>query len=145
MSILDIEFTVSRKVNPGDLERVWQVLSDVRNMPRYWRGGHREVEILSKDGNTYMVRIRFAFPGPGNEGVARIEVHDLEKIVLINYLNGPIRGYVRNYISGNQLISQWDVRISPLFLVMKPWIRKHFMSGTINALTRILNEVTNIK
>ncbi|GAB6946876.1 hypothetical protein JCM16161A_10060 [Vulcanisaeta sp. JCM 16161] len=139
MSILGIEFTVSREVNAGQVDRIWQVLSDVSNMPRYWRG-HREVEIVGRDGDAYLVKIRFAFPGPGNRGIARIVVSNDEKVVLINYLEGPIRGYVRNYVSENQLVSQWNVRITPLFLLMKPWIRRHFMNGAINALTRIVNE-----
>ncbi len=38
MSILGIEFTVSREIDPGgDLERVWRALSDISSMPRYWR------------------------------------------------------------------------------------------------------------
>ncbi len=145
MSILGIEFTVSVEINPGNADRVWQVLSNVKSMPRYWRGGHREIDILSKDGNTYTARIKFAFPGPGNKGIARIEVHDPERLVLINYLRGPIRGYVRNYINENSLISQWDVRITPLFIIMKPWIKKHFMNGTTNALMRIVSEAINGK
>lgn len=142
MSILDIEFTVSRKVNPGDLERVWQVLSDVRNMPRYWRG-HREVEVLRRDGNTYFVNIKFAFQGPNNRGVAKIEVNDDGRFVVINYVRGPIRGYVKNYIDGDTVVSQWKVKITPLFLVFKPWIRRHFMNGASNALARIVNNETN--
>ncbi|MGC8607892.1 MAG: SRPBCC family protein [Vulcanisaeta sp.] len=141
MSILSIEFTVSREVDPRRLDRVWQVLSDVGAMPRYWRG-HREVEIVSRDGNAYLVKIKFAFSGPNNRGIARIEIHNADRLVLINYLEGPIRGYVRNYINGNLLISQWSIRINPLFLIIKPWIRKHFMNGAGNALVRILNEET---
>ena len=140
MSILSIKFTVSREVDPGSVDGVWRALSDVEAMPRYWRG-HREVRVLSRDGNTYMVKIRFAFPGPGNSGIARIEVHEEERTVLINYLKGPIRGYVRNYVGDNALISQWDVKITPPFLIMKPWIRRHFMNGAKNALARITGEV----
>ncbi len=124
MSILGIEFIVRREVNPSDLEKVWQVLSDISNMPRHWRG-HREVEVLSRDGDTYIVRIRFAFPGLNNRGAAKIEVHERERTVVINYVKGPIRGYVKNYISNNALISQWNVRITPFFLIMKPWIKRH--------------------
>ncbi|WP_188602709.1 SRPBCC family protein [Vulcanisaeta souniana] len=141
MSILGIEFTVSREIDPGDLERVWRALSDISSMPRYWRG-HREIEILNADNNTYIARIRFAFPGPSNRGLARIEVHNDGKLVLINYVKGPIKGYVMNYISGNSLISQWNISISPLFLIMKSWIKRHFMSGTSNALARIIGDET---
>ncbi|GAB6944923.1 SRPBCC family protein [Vulcanisaeta sp. JCM 14467] len=142
MSILGIEFTARREVNPGDLEKVWQVLSDISNMPRYWRG-HREVEILSRDDDAYIVRIRFAFPGLNNRGVAKIEVHGKEKAVVINYVEGPIKGYVKNYISNNVLISQWNVRITPFFLIIKPWIKRHFMSGAGNALARIVGEAVD--
>ena len=139
MSILSIKFAVSKEVDLGSADKVWRVLSDVEAMPRYWRG-HREVRVLSRDGNTYMVRIKFAFPGPGNGGIARIEVHEKERTVLINYLKGPIKGYVRNYVDSNTLVSQWDIKITPLLLIMKPWIRKHFMNGAINALKRIIDE-----
>ncbi|WP_243681778.1 hypothetical protein [Vulcanisaeta souniana] len=75
-------------------------------------------------------------------GLARIEVHNDGKLVLINYVKGPIKGYVMNYISGNSLISQWNISISPLFLIMKSWIKRHFMSGTSNALARIIGDET---
>ena len=142
MSILSIKFIVSKEVDPERVYEAWRALSDVEAMPRYWRG-HREVRVLSRDGNTYMVRIKFAFPGPGNSGIARIEVREGERAVLINYLEGPIKGYVRNYVGENALISQWDVKITPLFLIMKPWIRRHFMNGAKNALARITGEVVD--
>ena len=141
MSILSIEFTVSKEIDPDRVEEVWQALSDVKNMSRYWRG-HREIEILSMDSNTYIVRIKFAFPGPNNRGIAKIKVHNNDKLVLINYVKGPIKGYVRNYISENSIISQWNIRISPLFLIMKPWMKRHFMNGTSNALARMMGEKT---
>ena len=142
MSILSIKFTVSKEVDPERVYDAWRILSDVEAIPRYWRG-HREVRVLNRVGNTYMVKIRFAFPGPGNSGIARIEVREEERTVLINYLEGPIRGYVRNHVSNNALVSQWDIEVKPLFLIMKPWIRRHFINGTTNALTRIINELIN--
>ncbi|MFB6469999.1 MAG: SRPBCC family protein [Vulcanisaeta sp. AZ3] len=142
MAILTIEFTITREVSTEAQGEVWKILSNIEGMPRYWRG-HREVNIVSKDGNNYLARIRFAFPGPMNRGIAKITVDELEKQVLINYINGPIRGYVMNKLSSNALSSRWMVRITPIFIIMKPWIKKHFMEGTTNALTRIVQEAIN--
>ncbi len=139
MSILKLKFTVSKQVSRSSLDKAWKILSDVKNMPKYWRG-HREIEIVNNNDNSYLVRIRFAFNGPNNKGLARIIIDSGRRRVVINYLEGPIRGYVVNYVGDESIISQWEVKITPLFLIMKPWIKKHFIEGTSNALKRIIND-----
>jgi hypothetical protein len=139
MSILGLEFTVKQTFRNELGDKVWKILSKVEDMPKYWRG-HREIVVVGNDGSNYIVKIRFAFPGPNNTGMARILVNDENKRVIINYIKGPIRGYVINYISNNTIISQWNVSINPLFVLMKPWIKRHFMEGANNALLRIVNE-----
>lgn len=139
MSILSIKFTVARGVRDEARDRVWGVMRKIDDMPKYWRG-HREVSIVGLDGNDYLVKVKFAFPGPMNSGLARITVNDEAKRVVVNYLKGPIRGYVVNELSGGKLVSTWEVNVAPLFILMKPWIRRHLMEGASNALTRIINQ-----
>ena len=105
-------------------------------MPKYW-GGHRRVEVLGVSSGRYSLRITFAFPGPLNVGYAEAAVDEARREVLLNYVKGPFRGVVKNYVSGGVLVSDWDVAINALFIPLKPWISSHFRKGAERALERL--------
>ncbi|MCG2893005.1 MAG: hypothetical protein L7H00_05665 [Vulcanisaeta sp.] len=91
MSILGLEFTVKQTFRNELGDKVWKILSKVEDMPKYWRG-HREIIVVGDDGSNYIVKIRFAFPGLNNTGMARILVDDENKRVIINYITRSNKG-----------------------------------------------------
>ncbi len=129
-----VKFRVERRV--GDAEAVWRRLSRLEDMPKYWRG-HRRVEVLGVNSGRYSLRITFAFPGPLNVGYAEAAVDEARREVLLNYVKGPFRGVVKNYVAGGVLVSDWDVTINALFIPLKPWISSHFRKGAERALERL--------
>jgi len=129
-----VKFRVERRV--GDAEAVWRRLSRLEDMPKYW-GGHRRVEVLGVSSGTYSLRITFAFPGPLNVGYAEAAVDEARREVLLNYVKGPFRGVVKNYVADGVLVSDWDVAINALFIPLKPWISSHFRRGAERALERL--------
>ncbi len=140
MSVLRaIKFRVERRVD--DVEAVWRRLSRLEDMPKYW-GGHKRVEVLGVNSGVYSLRIKFAFPGPMNEGYAEAVVDEARREVLLNYIRGPFAGVVRNFVNDGVLASDWDILLHPLFLPMKPWVASHFRKGAEHALERLAQAQT---
>lgn len=129
-----IKFKVERRID--DPDAVWSRLSDLEQMPRYW-GGHRVVRIVGRRSGILQLEIQFAFPGPLNRGRAEAAVDEANREVLINYIDGPFTGVVKNYVRGDVVASEWDILLKPLFLPMKPWVVSHFRKGAENALERL--------
>lgn len=130
-----VHFTVARPLAvPRDV--AWSRLADLDKMPLYWRG-HRRVEPIGREGDLTIVRVTFAFPGPLNGGIARIRVDHQRREVAIEYVEGPIRGLVRNSVGDVEVTSTWDVEASPCLLPLAPWLKRHLYVGALRALERI--------
>lgn len=130
-----LAFKVEREILV-DPAVAWSRLSDISAIPQYWRG-HKAVEVLEARSGVVLARVKFAFPGPLNEGLVEIAVEEKLRQVLLHYIRGPFNGRVRNYVAGRLVGSEWDISLNPLFLPAKPWIRRHFIKGASNALERI--------
>jgi hypothetical protein len=70
-------------------------------------------------------------------GYAEAAVDEARREVLLNYVKGPFRGVVKNYVAGGVLVSDWDITINALFIPLKPWISSHFRKGAERALERL--------
>ncbi|MGC9209899.1 MAG: SRPBCC family protein [Acidilobus sp.] len=136
-----IEFEVRRPLHGLSDAKVWSLVKDVSAMPRFWRG-HREVIVLGSRGPDYELRVRFAFPGPGNRGLARAHVDEAAMSVRIEYLRGPISGVVVTEVKDGELITRWSVRGKGVLRLLEPWLRGHFMKGAREALERIVREAS---
>jgi len=72
-----------------------------------------------------------------NVGYAEAAVDEARREVLLNYVKGPFRGVVKNYVADGVLVSDWDITINALFIPLKPWISSHFRKGAERALERL--------
>ncbi len=134
-----IRFRVEVPLDRSASRAAWALLSDIKGMPRFW-GGHREVRVVENKTDGVMVAIRFAFPGPGNRGMALVSVDNASARVSIRYLKGPVRGLVVNAVEPEALSSSWSVSLAPHLRLFEPIVRRHFVSGTRHALERIAAE-----
>lgn len=134
-----INFKVSRPLCGASAEKVWKRVRDVRSMPKYWRG-HREVKVERDEGESVFIRIRFAFPGPLNKGLAKVSINDKRMELIIEYLKGPIKGRALVKVSNEEASCEYDVRLSVWLSPFSLWVRGHFMKGVDHALERILLE-----
>mgnify|MGYP001772549501 CR=1 FL=1 len=132
-----IEFEVSHQLRHGLSDAVWVLVKDVASMPRYW-GGHREVVILSSEGCKVTFRVRFAFPGPNNVGLAQAQLDDYARQLRIDYLKGPVVGHVEVKVSEDSIVTRWRVRVPWYMRLVEPWLRRHFKGGARNALERLV-------
>ncbi|WP_069808028.1 hypothetical protein [Vulcanisaeta thermophila] len=141
MGLGRITFRVSVSLDNLDPETAWGRLSDVESIPKYWHG-HREVTVIERRGNSYYVRIRYAFPAPRNLNIghAWINVDNKTKTLTFNNVDGPVRGVIKAYVdeAGKALVCEYDVDITWWQIPMKWWVRKHFMQGVRDALDRIV-------
>lgn len=133
-----ISFTVERNIGNVSVDELWRRLSDVQSIPKYWHG-HREVNVLERDGNSYHVTIKYAFPSifGGNMGKSIITVDDGMKAIKFNNTDGPVLGAITVRIDekDQRLICEYNVSVSS---PMGGWVRKHFMSGVEHAFDRLL-------
>ena len=124
---------VELSVDPG---KAWARLSDVGAMPRYWRG-HREVEVVEQSGDSALIRVVFAFPGPLNRGLARVRLDHANRCLVVEYVDGPFRGLAKTCVSDRRIVSEWSIEFRGLIKLLAPWVVRHFRKGIRSALMRI--------
>ena len=122
-------------------EKVWDLVSDIDNEPKFWRGT-KEVRNISKDGNTVVREIIIAFRDQKCQ--QEVTLFPKEKIVAV---------FTKGIISGSKnikLISQndhtllevnWDIQLTGIMGMFTGMIKKHIKSGTDLALQSIKEEL----
>jgi polyketide cyclase/dehydrase/lipid transport protein len=135
---------ISREI-PASLDKVWGIISDIDNEPRYWHGT-KSVKNINKDGNTVEREIVIAF----RESRCReLVVLDPKKSVKANIIDGIMRGTEKNIIINSNGTNKtrinviWNLRISGFKKMFAMMIKKHIKQGTQDALTRITNTATS--
>ena len=135
-----VSIVVTQEI-PAPLDKVWGIISDIDNEPRYWHGT-KSVKNIHKDGNTIEREIVIAF----RESKCReIVILDPKKSVKANIIDGIIRGTEKNIIVNSngpnrtKIDVVWNIRLSGFKIMFATMIKKHVKQGTEDALTRIAN------
>ena len=125
----------------ASLDKIWGIISDIDNEPRYWHGT-KSVKNIRKDVNTVEREIVMAF----RESKCReIVVLDPKKSVKADITDGILRGTEKDIIvnsngAGRTKIEVvWNIKLSGLKIMFATIIKKHIKQGTEDALTRIAN------
>jgi hypothetical protein len=139
-----LSIMVTREI-AASLDKVWDIISDTDNEPRYWHGT-KSVKNINKDGNTIEREIVIAF----RESRCReVVVLDAKKSVKENIIDGIMRGTEKNIIVNSNGANRtkidvvWNLRISGFKKMFAIMIKKHIKQGTEDALTRIANTATS--
>ena len=123
------------------LEKVWELISDIDNEPKFWRGT-KEVHNISKEGNVVNREIIIAFRDQKCE--QEVTLHPQEKIVA-KFTKGIIDGSKTVSIreqNGNSLLNViWDIKLTGLMGMFTGMIKKHIKDGTDLALQLIKKEL----
>lgn len=128
-----IRFIVCKEFK-ADSQRVWEVVSDVSRVPEFWRGT-RELRVRETQKDVFEGEIRFAFPA---KGLIRIARDPLKKVVIFQYLKGPVKGTNEVTVRDGELCSEWNVGLSFPYRLLEKRIAGHFRKGTENALERAI-------
>src|SRR3990172_7805806 len=122
------------------LEKVWSLVSDLDNEPKFWKGT-KEIRNISKEGNIVTREVTIAFKD--SKCMQTVTLYPKEKIHA-EFTKGIINGTktVSLQPKGNSthLEAIWDIRLSGMMGMFTGMVKKHIQSGTEQALQSIKQE-----
>ncbi len=136
MATIDVSVDIS-----ATIDKVWDVISDLDNEPKFWKGT-KETKIISRDDNIVTREIIIAFRD--SRCMQTITIQPKEKIHA-EFTKGIIKGSKTISLDpkkvGCSLNAKWDIKMSGLAGMFTGMISKHVRSGTEQALEAIKQEV----
>ena len=137
VSVTKIE--VSTKIK-SSVDKVWEIISDVDNEPKYWKGT-KEIHNISKDGNKINREVIIAFRD--SKCLQEVTLYPKEKIEAL-FTKGIIQGTktitLKPLNEEVLLETVWDMKLSGMMGMFTGMIKKHVKSGTEQALQAIKSE-----
>ncbi|MEM2760279.1 MAG: SRPBCC family protein [Nitrososphaerales archaeon] len=131
-----VRIEVKRDIE-APLEKVWNIVSDLDNEPKYWHGT-KSVKNLEVDGNTVRREVIIAFK---NSTCMETVVINPRRNIEINITDGPMKGskiITLNDINGKTNVTVvWDIKLSGLMSMFTAMVKGHIQQGTEDALERI--------
>jgi len=138
MAIIDTSIDINAPV-----DRVWDIISDLDNEPKFWRGT-KETRIISRDGNVVTREITIAFRD--SKCMQKITIQPKEKIYA-EFTEGIIKGsktlILKPKDDSSLLEANLDVKLSGLAVMFTGMIKKHIRCGTEHALESITQKSAN--
>lgn len=140
MSCAMVAISASRDI-AAPILRVWQIISDVDNEPKYWHGT-KAVRNISKSGNIIEREVTIAF----RDSVCRqTVVLEPERSVEITITEGPMKGTRKVTLSPvgdkTRIDAIWDIKFAGFLGMFTSMVKKHIAEGTEEALDRIAKAV----
>ena len=131
---------VKAEVN-STVEKVWEVISDIDNEPRFWKGT-KEVKTLSKEGDVIKREITIAFRD--QKCLQEIQLKPKEEIKA-KFTKGILDGtkIITLTPKNNTVILEttWDIKLSGKMNMFTAIIKNHIKSGTEQARKSIKEEI----
>ena len=131
---------VQTEVN-STVEKVWEVVSNIDNEPRFWKGT-KEVKTLSKEGNLIKREITIAFRD--QKCLQEIQLKPKEEIKA-RFTKGILDGtkIITLIPKNNNVIlkTTWDIKLSGKMNMFTAIIKNHIKSGTEQAMKSIKEEI----
>ena len=136
MATIEVEIEIN-----STIDKVWEVVSDIDNEPKFWKGT-KQVKNISKKGNTINREITIAFRD--QKCLQQVEIHPKEKIVA-RFTKGIIEGekIISITSKGDKTILSvyWDIKLTGMMGMFTNMIKKHIKSGTEQAMQSIKEEI----
>ena len=130
---------VQTEIN-ATLEKVWEVISDIDNEPKFWKGT-KEVKTLSTEGNIIKREITIAFRD--QKCLQEIQLKPKESI-RAKFTKGILNGtkIITLIPKSDSVIieTSWDIKLSGMMNMFTGVIKNHIKSGTEQALKSIKEE-----
>ena len=132
---------IASKEVSAPASRVWEIVSDVDNEPKYWHGT-KTVRNISHSGNTIEREVTIAFK---DSRCRQTVVLEPERSVGITITDGPMKGtkVITLHPEGQKtrIDVAWDIRLSGFLGMFTGVVKKHIAEGTEEALDRIAKAV----
>ena len=136
MATIQVEVEIN-----ADVDKVWNVVSDIDNEPKFWKGT-KEVRNISKEENTIKREVTIAFRD--QKCMQEVKIHPKEKIEA-RFTKGIIDGEkIVSLVPKDEktiLSTYWDIRLTGMMGMFTGMIKKHIKSGTEQAMQSIKEEI----
>ena len=136
MAIIVVQVEVN-----STIEKVWEVISDIDNEPRFWKGT-KEVKTLSKEGNIINREITIAFRD--QKCLQEIQLKPKEEFKA-KFTKGILDGTkIITLIPKNNTVileTTWNIKLSGKMNMFTAIIKNHIKSGTEQAMKSIKEEI----
>lgn len=123
------------------VDKVWDVVSDIDNEPKFWKGT-KAIRNISKDGNTIIREVTIAFKD--SKCMQTITLQPKERI-FAEFTEGIINGTKTIQLipegEKTRLEAIWDMKLSGMMGMFTGMVKKHIKSGTEQALQAIKQEI----
>ena len=123
------------------VDKVWDVVSDIDNEPKFWKGT-KSIRNISKDGNTIIREVIIAFKD--SKCMQTITLQPKERI-FVEFTEGIINGTKTIQLipegEKTRLEAMWDMKLSGVMGMFTGMVKKHIKSGTEQALQAIKQEI----
>jgi carbon monoxide dehydrogenase subunit G len=136
MAIIVVQIEINATV-----EKVWEIISDIDNEPKFWKGT-KSVKTISKEGDIIKREITIAFR----------DQKCLQEIQLIP--NKEINAkFTKGILDGTKIITltpkdnivivktSWDIKLTGMMNMFTVIIKSHIKSGTEQAMASIKEEI----
>ena len=121
----------------ASIEKVWSIISDLDNEPKFWKGT-KESRTISKDGNVIVREIIIAFRD--SKCMQKITLYPKEKIYA-EFTDGILKGSKTLNLKPKEnslwLEVEWDIKMTGLAGMFTGMIKRHVNSGTEQAIELI--------
>ena len=121
----------------ASIEKVWNVISDLDNEPKFWKGT-KESRTISKDGNVIVREIIIAFRD--SKCMQKITLYPKEKIYA-EFTDGILKGSKTLNLKSKEnslwLEVEWDIKMTGLAGMFTGMLKGHVKGGTEQALELI--------
>lgn len=135
-----VAFDAEREVS-ASLDRVWEIIGDVDNEPRYWHGT-KTVKNISKSGNVIEREVTIAFR---DSRCRQTVVLNPKRSVEIAITDGPMKGTKKVFLEPagekTRIRVAWDIKLAGFLGMFSGMVKKHIAEGTEEALERIAKAV----
>ena len=130
---------ISKPVN-APLDKVWNIVSDLDNETKYWKGT-KEIRNISRDENKITREITLVFRD--SKCIQEITLSPKEKIEAV-FTEGILKGTktinLKPAENGVNLEAIWDIKLSGMMGMFTGMVKKHIKNGTDQALQSIKEE-----
>ena len=121
----------------ASIEKVWNIISDLDNEPKFWKGT-KESRTISKDGNVVVREIIIAFRD--SKCMQKITLYPKEKIYA-EFTDGILKGSKTLNLKPKEnslwLEVEWDIKMTGLAGMFTGMLKGHVKGGTEQALELI--------
>lgn len=125
----------------ASIDKVWNVVSDLDNEPKFWKGT-KEIRNISKEENKVTREITIAFKD--SKCMQEVTLEPKQKIQA-TFTKGIIDGTKTIELipieDTTEVEVTWDIKLSGLMGMFTGMVKKHIKNGTDQALESIKQEV----